>query len=371
MNETVRELLDALVQKGVSDLHLTSGEPPRLRGAGHLETSGFPACSAEQVDAMTRDLVGEANFRKFAQEHELDLAVSAPNGSRLRINLYYQQGKIAWAVRALPSKFFPLEALGIDMKVLALATEARKGLILVTGATGSGKSTTLASIINRINETRDEHIFTIEDPVEYIHPSKKSFVSQREVGSDTGSFHEALRRVLREDPDVVLIGETRDRETMAAALTLAETGHLTFGTLHTSGAVQTVGRIVGAFPADEQDQVRLRLADTLNLVISQQLVPWDEGGGRSLVAEVMVATPAIKAMIRENKLHQLQSTLQTGSTVGMKTMNASLYELFAKGLITQATALSWSPDKEELRRTLDNATTAPEGLCEGSKTRVR
>ncbi len=227
-------------------------------------------------------------------------------------------------------------------------------MVLVTGTTGSGKTTTLASIINEINKTRNCHIFTIEDPVEYCHANRKAFISQREVGTDTASFEEALRRVLREDPDVVLIGEMRDQTTMRAALTLAETGHLTFGTLHTSEALQTVTRMIGAFPANEQEQIRTQLATTLSLVISQQLVPWSDGKGRSLAAEVMIGTPAVKAMIRENKIHQIPSSIQTGHIHGMQTMNMSLNALVKKRLITPERAIDWSIDKEDMRRLLNS-----------------
>jgi twitching motility protein PilT len=266
--------------------------------------------------------------------------------------MYMQQKEIAWALRALPSEFMSLEQLGLPPQIYHNACALKKGLVLVTGATGSGKSTTLASMINQINETRECHIFTIEDPVEYLHFNKKAFISQREIGEDTESFHEALRRVLREDPDVVLIGEMRDRITMQAALTLAETGHLTFATLHTNEAIQTVTRIIGSFPANEQDQIRTQLATNLNLVISQQLIPWDNGKGRSLSAEILVATPAVKAMIRENKIHQVASAMQTGSQYGMLTMNTAIKDLYLSGRIGKDTAMSWSIDKEDMQRQL-------------------
>ncbi|MGL4854090.1 MAG: type IV pilus twitching motility protein PilT, partial [Lentisphaeria bacterium] len=305
---------------------------------------GFDVIYACTLEGLTLELLGESNIDKFTKEKELDMAIQFGE-NRMRINIYYQRYKIAWALRMLPSKFFPLEKLGIDKKVLQSVCTMQKGLVLVTGATGSGKTTTLASIINEINENRKCHIFTIEDPIEYIHSNKKAFVSQREVGVDTESFDEALRRVLREDPDVVLIGEMRDQTTMRAALTLAETGHLTFGTLHTSEAMQTITRIIGAFPANEQDQIRTQLATTLNLVISQQLIPWNNGEGRSLAAEIMIGTPAIKALIRENKLHQITSNIQTGTQLGMKTMEMALTELVQQKKITVERAAEWSMDK--------------------------
>ncbi len=347
-------LLSALRTSRASDLHLTEGEVPRLRIHGDLHPlEGVPAPSADTLRVLTEALVGKENLEQFERENELDMAISY-GPDRLRVNLYRQQRKIAWAIRLLPSEFFPLEKLGLPPQIIQSACTMQKGLILVTGATGSGKSTTLASIVNEINLTRSCHIFTIEDPVEYLHSSQKALVSQREVGSDTVDFGEALRRVLREDPDVVLIGEMRDQTTMRAALTLAETGHLTFGTLHTSEALQTVTRMIGAFPANEQEQIRTQLATTLSLVISQQLIPWSDGKGRSLAAEIMVGTPAIKAMIRESKIHQITSSIQTGQAYGMRTMNMSLYELVKQKRITPERALEWSLDRDDLKRILNS-----------------
>lgn len=348
-------LLSAFKEAKSSDLHLTGGGVPYIRIHGGLfPMPEFPAVSDQEMETLTEQLVGEEAYKRFLSDNELDMAITY-QGDRMRVNIYRQQKKIAWALRLLPSKFFALEELGISMQVLQMACTMQKGLVLVTGATGSGKSTTLASIINEINKTRNCHIFTIEDPVEYKHENIKAFVSQREVGDDTASFEEALRRVLREDPDVVLIGEMRDQTTMRAALTLAETGHLTFGTLHTSEALQTVTRLIGAFPANEQEQIRTQLATTLNLVISQQLVPWSDGKGRSLAAEIMVGTPAIKAMIRESKIHQITSSIQTGQQHGMKSMNASLYELVQARKIDAERALEWSLDKEDMKRLLSSS----------------
>lgn len=346
----LKTLLEAFKNKNSSDLHLTDNGIPYVRKHGELiPLAGFPEVSKEELEKLTEELVGKENYAKFLQEKELDIAIGF-EGDRMRVNIYRQQKKIAWALRLLPSRFFALEELGISLPILKMACQMQKGLVLVTGATGSGKSTTLASIVNEINKTRRCHIFTIEDPVEYKHENIQAFISQREVGDDTVSFEEALRRVLREDPDVVLIGEMRDQTTMRAALTLAETGHLTFGTLHTSEALQTVTRMIGAFPANEQEQIRTQLATTLNLVISQQLVPWSDGKGRSLAAEVMVGTPAVKAMIRESKIHQITSAIQTGQQLGMRTMNMSLVDLIKQKRITLERALEWSLDKEDLKR---------------------
>ncbi|MDD3119119.1 MAG: PilT/PilU family type 4a pilus ATPase [Victivallales bacterium] len=349
---TLDYLLRYFVASGASDLHLTAATPPYLRLNGELVPGDtVQPVAAVDLERLTRELVGEQPYEKFKRDHELDMALSFEN-TRLRINLYRQQGAIAWALRALPESFIPLEQLGLPPPVTAMACQMKKGLVLVTGATGSGKSTTLASIINQINVSRSCHIFTIEDPIEYRHANRRAFISQREIGSDAVSFPEALRRILREDPDVVLIGEMRDRETMSAALTLAETGHLTFATLHTASAVQTVSRLIGAFPANEQDQIRTQLATTLSLVLSQQLIPRQDRPGRSMAAEILVATPALKAMIRENKLHQMLSLMQTGAGLGMRTMNQALAELWRQQQISREAALAWSWDKEDLIRTL-------------------
>lgn len=347
-------LLTAFKNSRSSDLHLTSGGVPYIRVHGGLfPLEDFPVIEEKVMEHLTEHLVGFEAYKRFQTENELDMAITY-QGDRMRVNIYRQQKKIAWALRLLPSKFFALEELGISMPVLEMACKMQKGLVLVTGATGSGKSTTLASIIHEINKTRNCHIFTIEDPVEYKHENIKAFISQREVGDDTASFDEALRRVLREDPDVVLIGEMRDQTTMRAALTLAETGHLTFGTLHTSEALQTITRLIGAFPANEQEQIRTQLATTLNLVISQQLIPWSDGKGRSLAAEVMVGTPAVKAMIRESKIHQIPSAIQTGQQYGMKSMNTALGELVRNRKITPERAVEWSMDKEDMKRLINS-----------------
>lgn len=346
------QLLTDFIATGASDLHLTAGGLPTLRLHGYmLPLKGYNPIGADELYALTRELIGEENLKEFEVGNELDMAVSFAE-TRLRINLYKQQQKLTWSLRALPNSFFPLEKLGLPPSVCEMAATLQKGLVLVTGATGSGKSTTLAAIINRINETRPCHIFTIEDPIEYQHTNKLAFVSQREIGDDTESFHEALRRVLREDPDVVLIGEMRDRITMGAALTLAETGHLTFATLHTADAVQTVSRIIGSFPADEQDLIRTQLSATLSLVICQQLVPWNNGKGRAMAAEILVVTPAVRAMIRENKIHQIASAMQTGYALGMRTMDSSLKSWVDKGYISSKTALEFSTSKEDMTRSL-------------------
>jgi twitching motility protein PilT len=351
----LKDLMRRFIDADSTDLHVAKDNPPFIRLHGRLiampETT---VLDAENIEKLTIELAGEEKFAKLKKENELDMALTVEGNRRIRINFYIQQGSIAWALRLLPFEFFPLDKLGLPAQICEMVCGLKKGLVLVTGATGSGKSTTLASLINKINETREEHIFTIEDPVEYRHFSKKCFVSQREVGEDTESFPEALRRVLREDPDIVLIGEMRDKETMEAALTLAETGHLTFGTLHTSDAVQTVTRIIGAFPPSEQTQIRTQLATTLQVAFSQQLVPWENGEGRSLAAEILVASPAVKAMIREDKIHQISSAMQTGGMLGMKTMNQSLQELVHSEKITKERAVAHAIDKEDMQRRLSS-----------------
>lgn len=344
-------LLREFISSSASDLHITVGSPPHLRLHGEIVAAeGWQPVDAETLGKMSVELAGEKNYSIFRRESELDMALSFED-TRIRINLYQQQGETAWSLRALPKQFLPIEELGLPLSAIKSVCNMKKGLVLVTGATGSGKSTTLASIINQINATRACHIFTIEDPVEYRHYARRAFISQREIGVDSASFHEALRRILREDPDVVLIGEMRDRETVQAALTLAETGHLAFATLHTASAIQTVSRVIGAFPANEQEQIRTQLATTISLVVSQQLIPWENRQGRSMAAEILVATPAVKAMIRENKLHQMHSAMQTGTSSGMRTMNQSLAELCQQRKISCETASEWSWDKEDFART--------------------
>ena len=349
MHATADKLLRELVRLEGSDLHLAADNPPMVRLHGVLlPIADFPALGAEEVTDMIRHMVGEKRFSELGETGELDAALDLDGGYRLRLNAYRQQGDYAAALRLLPNRFFPLDRLGLPDIVLASVCRLHAGLVLVTGSTSSGKSTTIASIVNEINQRRPCHIHTIEDPVEYRHVSRRAFVTQREVGRDTASFAEALRRSMREDPDVIVIGEMRDLETMAAALTLSETGHLTFATLHTSDAVQTVSRIVSQYPAAQQAQVRIQLASTLRYVVSQQLVPWDDGNGRSLAAEILVATSAVRALIREDKTHQIRNAIQTGHALGMRTMNQSLLALVAQGTITMATATEYSPDPDRL-----------------------
>lgn len=347
------DLFRLLVDSGATDLHWADGATPYLRVNGFLETAEIPASlSRIPFEELTTHLIGRDHLATFLERREFDGARTVLGGCRLRINVYFKRGQIAWAIRLLPSEFFPLDSLGLDLDICHRICELKQGLVLVTGATGSGKTTTLASLLHHINQHRREHIFTIEDPIEYLHESRECMVSQREVGADTGSFHDALRSVLREDPDIVLLGEMRDRVSMDAALTLSETGHLTFATLHTSGAVDTISRIISAFDSMEQGQIRERLATNLRVVITQQLIPWTNREGRSLCAEIMVSTKAIRAMIRDGKERQMLSAIETGSDEGMTTMNKSLADLVKRRLITQKDAALYSLDREALKRFL-------------------
>ncbi|HPC48348.1 MAG TPA: type IV pilus twitching motility protein PilT, partial [Deltaproteobacteria bacterium] len=295
-------------------------------------------------------ILTEAQKHKFEEEQELDLSFGIKSVARFRANIFLQRGALAGVFRMIPYEILPLETLGLPTVVMKL-TSLPRGLILVTGPTGSGKSTTLAAFLDKINMERHDHIVTIEDPIEFVHKHKGCLVNQREIGSDSKSFANALKYILRQDPDVVFIGEMRDLETMQAALTVSETGHLVFATLHTNSAVQTVNRIVDAFPAHQQSQVRAQLAFVLEAVISQQLIPRLDGKGRVLASEVMISTPAIRNLIREDKIHQIYSQMQVGQTKhGMQTMNQALFNLYQRKLISLDDALGRSMDPEELRQ---------------------
>jgi len=350
-DETLSPLFERMILEDASDLHWCEGENPRLRINGYLRQFGVPTGLVDvSFGEMTARLIGRGNYETFRDRKEFDGSDTTVGDRRIRINVYLKMNRIAWAVRILPNRFYTFDELGLPIPLLENICSMKQGLVLVTGATGSGKTTTLASILDRINKTREEHLFTIEDPVEYLHKSDKCLVSQREVGHDTESFHNALRSVLREDPDIVLLGEMRDRESMDAALTLAETGHLTFATLHTSGAAESVSRLVSAFDAMEQQQTRERLAANLKVVVTQQLVPWTDRTGRSLCAEIMTSTKAVQASIRDRKERQLSSIIELGGESGMVTMNGSLLSLVRQRRITLAEALKHSNDPDSLER---------------------
>ncbi|MBI3399050.1 MAG: type IV pilus twitching motility protein PilT [Deltaproteobacteria bacterium] len=352
---TIQDLLKLMIDKGGSDLHLTAGSPPRMRIHGKLLPLELPPLSPVDTKQMTYTVLTDAQKHKFEEENELDFSFGLKGLSRFRGNLFVQRGATAGVFRTIPFQIKTFQELGLPPIVEELSKKPR-GLILVTGPTGSGKSTTLASMMNKINEERDDHIITIEDPIEYLHPSKKSLVNQREVGADTQTFKKALKHVLRQDPDVVLLGELRDMETIEIALTVAETGHMCFATLHTNSCVQTINRVVDVFPAHQQPQIRAQLSFVLEGVMSQLLIPTTDGKGRVLALEIMVPNSAIRNLIREDKVHQIYSQMQVGQAkFGMQTMNQSLLTLYQRRLITLDEAIGRSGEPDELRQMIANA----------------
>jgi twitching motility protein PilT len=343
-------LLKIMVEKGASDLHITTASPPQIRVRGQLYPLDIPTMDPKTTRELLYSILTEAQKHKFEEEQELDLSFGIKGVARFRANIFIQRGALAGVFRMIPYEILSLDTLGLPSVVMRL-TSLPRGLILVTGPTGCGKSTTLAAFLDKINTERHDHIVTIEDPIEFVHKHKGCLVNQREIGADTKSFVTALKYILRQDPDVVFIGEMRDLETMQAALTISETGHLVFATLHTNSAVQTVNRVVDAFPAHQQSQVRAQMAFVLEAVIAQQLIPRLDGKGRVLSAEVMITTPAIRNLIREDKIHQIYSQMQVGQTKhGMQTMNQSLLNLYMRKLITLDDSLGRSMDPEELRQ---------------------
>jgi twitching motility protein PilT len=363
----LHQLLKAMVEKGASDLHITTGSPPQLRIDGKLVPLKTGALSPVETKQLCYSILTDAQKHKFEEESELDLSFGVKSLSRFRANVFMQRGAVAGAFRTIPFKILSFSELGLPAVVSDLAKKPR-GLILVTGPTGSGKSTTLASIVDKINTDRHEHIITIEDPIEYLHPHKNCIVNQREIGADTMSFKKALKHILRQDPDVVLIGEMRDLETIEAALVISETGHLAFATLHTNSAVQTINRILDVFPPHQQPQVRAQLSFVLEGVLTQNLLPRAGGPGRVLAIEVMVPNPAIRNLIREDKIHQIYSQMQMGQTkFGMQTFNQSLAILFNKHLITIEEALGRSSDPDELRSMIANAAATPARAQSGAR----
>ncbi len=345
----LHQLLKAMVEKGASDLHVTTGTPPQLRIDGKLVPLRTPPLSPVETKQLCYSILTDAQKHRFEEDSELDLSFGVKGLSRFRANVFMQRGAVAGAFRTIPFKILTFQELGLPPIVAELARKPR-GLVLVTGPTGSGKSTTLASIIDKINTDRHEHIVTIEDPIEYLHPHKNCVVNQREVGADTASFKKALKYILRQDPDVVLIGEMRDLETIEAALVVSETGHLAFATLHTNSAVQTINRILDVFPPYQQPQVRAQLSFVLEGILTQNLLPRAGGPGRVLITEVMVPNAAIRNLIREDKVHQIYSQMQVGQAkFGMQTFNQSLAMAHAKRLITLDEALARSSDQDELK----------------------
>ncbi len=349
---SIEELLEQTVARGASDLHVTVGTPPVLRVHGRLER-------LDEHDSLTRDeaerllygVLSSEQQKELETRRQVDMALSVPGLARFRVNVYFQRQSLGAAFRLIPSELKSVEELGLPKALNEFALKPR-GLVLVTGPTGSGKSTTLAALIDEINRTRRDHIMTIEDPIEFLHRHKSCVVNQRELGADAQSFAMALKAALRQDPDVILVGEMRDLETISTALTAAETGHLVFATLHTQDAPQTVDRVIDVFPAHQQQQIRVQLATSLQGVVTQQLVPLVRGQGRTVAAEIMVATPAVRNLIREGKVHQIYSAMQAGARFGMRSMDQSLAELVRAGKITFEVAVERAANADDLRRLL-------------------
>jgi twitching motility protein PilT len=344
----VNQLLLELIKHGGSDLHLSAGLPPAARIHGEMTPlPGYQTLTGPEIYAGLTRLLTEAQKERYDSKRELDFAHTIPDVGRFRVNMLQQKGNAGAVFRAIPKEILPLEKLGLPPVLYNFAAMAR-GLVLVTGPTGSGKSTTLASLIDRANRTRAGHIITVEDPIEFIHSHRLSVVNQREVGVDTDSFNDALKHILRQDPDIILIGELRDLETISTALTAAETGHLVFATLHTQSAQDTINRIIDVFPGDQQSQIRSQLAATLRGVICQTLVRRSDSEGRAAAAEIMAVTPAIANMIRKDEIHQIPSALQSGAELGMQTLNQSLAELVARGMVEREIAAEVATDLTDL-----------------------
>jgi twitching motility protein PilT len=345
---TLHQLLRAVVDKGASDLHITTGTPPQLRIDGSLMPLKTAPLTPVDTKQLCYSVLTEEQKVQFERDNELDLSFGVKGLSRFRGNIFVQRGAVAGVFRQVPFRILSFEELGLP-PVIARLANLPSGLILVTGPTGSGKTTTLAAILDKINSEKRSHILTVEDPIEFLHPNKLSVVNQREVGADTATFKEALRFALRQDPDVVLIGELRDLETIEAALTISETGHLVLATLHTNSAIQSINRIVDVFPPHQQTQVRSQLSFVLQGVVTQMLVPNATGPGRHLALEVLIPNAAIKNLIREDKAHQIYSVMQMGQTnSGMQTMNQSLYSLYTRRLVTKEEAINRSQEPDEM-----------------------
>jgi twitching motility protein PilT len=349
----MEDLLELAVQENASDLHLAVGLPPVMRISGSLVPIDASPLTPADTERLMRAITPEEHLRGLEQHCGADFGFPYKDLARFRVSIFRQKGHVGLVLRQIPSKMLTLEQIGLPAQIRDLLFKPR-GLILVTGPTGSGKTTTLASMLNIINQERDCHIITIEDPIEYYHTHKKSVVTQREIGTDVPTFSEALRRALRQDPDVILVGEMRDLETMEAAITAAETGHLVFATLHTTGAARTVDRIVDAFPTNQQEQIRTQLSTSIVAVISQILLPRKDGPGRVAAFEIMIATPSIRSLIRDNKTFRITSDLQTGGKWGMQTLDSHLIELWRAGKITYEDLVTKAQDTEEVMQTIRN-----------------
>jgi twitching motility protein PilT len=370
------EVLTRMVDLRASDVHLTPGFPPAIRVRGRITPmEDYPRLSPQQTREVVYAVLNDDQRKRFENNKQLDFAYSIPGVARYRVNCYFQRGAISAAFRLIPHEILSLEELGLPL-VLEEMTRKPRGFVLVTGPTGSGKSTSLAAMVDLINRNREEHILTIEDPIEFLHRHKKCIVNQREIGSDADDFAVALRAGLRQDPDVILVGEMRDLETISTALTAAETGHLVFATLHTQSCAQTVDRIIDVFPAGQQNQVRMQLSIALEGIVTQQLLPTADGSARVVAAEVLVPTPAVRNLIREGKTHQIYSAIQTSGSVGMQTMDAHLAQLTRMGKITRSLAEQRASVPAELKRLLGGmpapmqAVGAPGGPPEGVATGV-
>jgi twitching motility protein PilT len=342
-------LLRLMFERGASDLHITAGAPPMLRVDGVMTPTEYEKLRPETTQQMIYSILTDEQKEKFEKDNELDVSFGVEGVGRVRMNVFQQRGAVASALRNIPTSIRTFEDLKLP-PVIQDIVKLPKGLVLVTGPTGSGKSTTLAAMLDWINSNQQHHIITIEDPIEYVHTHKSCIVNQREVGTDTRSFTAALKYALRQDPDVILIGEMRDLETINAALTIAETGHLVFATLHTVDAIQTVNRVIDVFPASQQQQVRAQLSFILQAVLSQQLLPKAYGTGRVLALEILIPTAAVRNLIREEKVHQIYSSMQTGTEYGMQTMNQCLFDLYQKQLVSYNEIFSRTLDPKELQR---------------------
>ena len=345
----INEMLKVVMFEGASDLHITVGLKPMIRVNGELIETDFPLLEPPDTQELVMQIVKDRHKKILEEKGEVDLSYTYPGLSRFRVNAYRQRGSYAMALRAIPMEVPDIEDLYLP-EVLRTLANKRRGIILVTGPTGSGKSTTLAAMINHINKTRKEHIVTLEDPIEYLHRHNRSIINQREVGSDTENFSNSLRASLRQDPDVILVGEMRDLETIATALTAAETGHLVLATLHTIGAAKTIDRVIDVFPPHQQQQVRVQLSGVLEGIVSQQLLQTADGKARRAALEIMIATPAIRNLIREGKSHQIQTSIQTGAKLGMETMDKSLINLYNQGLITKENLYKYCVDPDTIKR---------------------
>lgn len=348
---TINDLLAISKENGASDLHITVGVPPKCRVNGELRNIDLPKLYPSDTEAIVTPLLGDYQKKVLEEYGEVDFAYSIPELGRYRVNVFKQRGSLACVIRLVGMSIPEPQMLGITPAMLEL-TNKKRGLVLVTGPTGSGKSTTLASLIDQINRNYTSHIITLEDPIEYLHSHNKSIVNQREVGLDTSSYAHALRSALREDPDVILVGEMRDLETISTAITAAETGHLVFSTLHTIGAAATIDRAIDVFPPNQQQQIRIQLATVLEAVISQALIPMRGGRGRVAAFEVMLGTPAVKNLIREGKTFQITSMMQTSKKLGMQTLDDAIYDLYLSGKIDAEHALNYSQDPIALEKRL-------------------